>query len=119
MCLKPTNQASGLVIPVYTSLYLLSITHNIFTAFDANPSLEVRCILLDLSKAFNRVWHNSLIRKLKNIGIDDNILSLIESFFHNRYQRVVLNGQSSKWQNVNAGIPYGSVLGPLFFPNLY
>ena len=115
MCLKPTNQASGLVIPVYTSLYLLSITHNIFTAFDANPSLEVRCIFLDLSKAFNRVWHNSLIHKLKNIGIDDNILSLIESFFHNRYQRVVLNGQSSKWQNVNTGVPQGSVLGPLFF----
>ena len=51
---------------------------------------------------------------LKNIGIDGNLLSLIESFLHNRYQRVVLNSQSSKWQNVNTGVPQGSVLGPFF-----
>ena len=49
------------------------------------------------------------------IGIDGNLLSLIESFLQSRYQRVVLNGQSSKWKNVNAGVPQGSVLGPLFF----
>ena len=52
---------------------------------------------------------------LKNIGIDGNLLSLIESFLHNRYQRVVLNGQSSKLQNVNTRLPQDSVLGPLFF----
>ena len=98
---------------------LIAITHNIFTAFDANPSLEVCGIFLDLSKAFDRVWHKGLIHKLKNIGIDGNLLSLIEYFLHKRYQKVVLNGQSSKWQNVNAGVPQGSVLGPLFFPKLY
>ena len=89
--------------------------NNPYTAFDANPSLEVRGIFLDLSKAFHGVWHKGFIHKLKNNGIDGNLLSLIESFLHNRYQRVVLNGQSSKWQNVNAGVPQGSVLGPLFF----
>ena len=94
---------------------LIAITHNIFTAFDANPSLEVSSIFLDLSKVFDRVWHKGLIHKLKNIGIDGNLLSLNESFLHNRYQRVVLNGQSSKWQNVNAGVPQVSALGPLFF----
>ena len=92
-----------MVIPVYTNL--IAITHNIFTAFDANPSLEVRGIFLDLSKAFDRVWRKGLIHKLKNIGIDGNLLSLIESFLHNRHQRVVL-----------IGVPQGSVLGPLFFP---
>ena len=89
--------------------------NNPYTVFDANPSLEVRGIFLDLSKAFHGVWHKGFIHKLKNIGIDGNLLSLIESFLHNRYQRVVLNGQSSKWQNVNAGVPQGLVLGPLFF----
>ena len=54
---------------------LIAIAHNIFTAFDINPSLEVRGIFLDLSKAFDRVWHKGLIHKLKNIGIDGNLLS--------------------------------------------
>ena len=75
---------------------LIAITHNTSTAFDANPSLEVHGVFLDLSKVFDRVWHKGLIHKLKNNGIDGSLLSLIESFLHNRYQRVVLNGQSSK-----------------------
>ena len=77
--------------------HLTVIIHNIFTAFEDNPSLEVRGIFFDLSKAFDRVWHNGLIHKLKNNKTDGNFLSLIESFLHSRYQRVVLNGQFSKW----------------------
>ena len=38
---------------------ILSITHEIYNAFDANPSLEVRGVFLDLSKAFDKVWHDS------------------------------------------------------------
>ena len=94
-CLLKVNQSS--FRPGYSCIHqLIAVTHNIFTACDANPSLEVRGIFLDLSKAFDRVWHKGLIHKLKNIGIDGNLLSLIESFLHNRYQTVVLNGQSSK-----------------------
>ena len=74
---------------------LIDITHNIFSAFDANPSLEVRGIFLDLSKAFDRAWHDGLLYKLKSNGIDGNLFKLIKSFLNNRCQRVVLNGQSS------------------------
>ena len=102
-CLLKVNQSS--FRPGGSCIHqLIAITHNIFTAFDANPFLEVRGIFLDLSKAFDRVWRKGLIHKLKNIGIDGNLLILIESFLHNRHQRVVL-----------IGVPQGSVLGPLFF----
>ena len=95
----------------------ISITHNIYGAFDANPSLEVRGVFLDLSKAFDKVWHEGLLYKLKSNGINGNALQLIKSFLHKRCQRVVLKGQSqsSSWLSTRADVPQGSVLGPLFF----
>ena len=93
---------------------LISITQNIYRAFDANPFLEIWGVFLDLSKAFNKAWHKGLLHKLKNKGINRNVLKFIKSFLHNRCQRVVLNGQSSSWLSIRAGIPQGSVLGPLF-----
>ena len=52
--------------------------------------------------------------KLKLNGIDGQIYLLIENFLSERYQRVVLNGKASPWKRVSAGVPQGSVLGPLF-----
>ena len=48
-------------------------------------------------------------------GISGDLLALIRSFLSNRKQRVVLNGKSSQWAAASAGVPQGSVLGPLFF----
>ena len=56
-----------------------------------------------------------LIQKLKRKGISGNLLSLSIDFLRNRKQRVVLNGQSSSWASMNAGVPEGSILGPLLF----
>ena len=56
-----------------------------------------------------------LIFKLKSNGISGPLLVLIDSYLSNRKQRVVLNGKSSNWSPISAGVPQGSVLGPLFF----
>ena len=94
---------------------LIPITQNIYCAFDVNPSLEARGVFLDLSKVFDKVWHEGLLYKYKNNGINENAVQLIESFLHNRRERVVLNDQSSSWLSIKAGIPQESVLEPLFF----
>ena len=94
---------------------LISITHTIFNAFDCNPPLDVRSVYLDISKAFDRVWHDGLIYKLMRCGVSGELLSLIQSYLKDRKQRTVLNGQSSSWGDISAGVPQGSTLGPLFF----
>ena len=94
---------------------LLSIVHDIYSSFDCHPSLGVRGIFLDISKAFDRVWHEGLLYKIQSIGISDTPLKLIESFSNSRYQCVLLNGQASSWSPVLAGVPQGYILGPLFF----
>ena len=93
----------------------MSIVHNIYSAFDAYPTLESRGVFLDISKAFDKVWHEGLIFKLKSMGILDTLLELFKSFFTNRFHRVVLNGQTSEWLPVKSGVPQESISGPLFF----
>ena len=67
------------------------------------------------SKAFDKVWHDGLMYKLKRLGICGKYFRLIHSFLNDRHQRVVLNGQYSNWSKIKAGVPQGSILGPLFF----
>ena len=76
---------------------------------------EVRGVFLDISKAFDKVWHEGLLLKLNQNGIFGNLLKLLRDFLSYRKQQVVLNGQHSPWDNANAGVPQGSILGPLLF----
>ena len=94
---------------------LIAITHEIFKAFDCNLPLEVRSVFLDISKAFDKVWHEGLIYKIKSMGVSGQLLNLLENYLTNRHQRVLLNGQNSPWALVLAGVPQGSILGPLLF----
>ena len=72
-------------------------------------------LALDISKAFDRVWHAGLLHKLKSYGISGQIFGLISSFLSNRWLRVILDGKSSQEYPVNAGVPQGSILGPTLF----
>ena len=76
--------------------------------------LKSELFFLDISKAFDKVWHKGLIYKLKQNGISVNILNTIIDFLSFR-KRVALNEQVSQWTNIEAGVPQSSILGPLLF----
>ena len=66
-------------------------------------------------KAFGKVWHEGLLLKLFLNGIFGKTWKLLADFLDCWKQRVVLNGQHSSWENVNAEVPQGSILSPLLF----
>ena len=71
-----------------------------------------------LSKAFDCVRHDLLLAKLKAYGLSESSLKVLFCYLSNRFQRVKINGTHSRWQKIIAGVPQGSILGPLLF-NIY
>ena len=86
----------------WTADLLTVVFDRIARAF--NRSRTTRAVALDISKAFDRVWHAGLLHKLKSYGISGQIFGLISSFLSNRWLRVV-----------NTGVPQGSILCPTLF----
>ena len=76
---------------------------------------ETRSVALDISKAFDKVWHKGLLTKLISYGIDGHLYQLLASFLKDRQISVVLDGQRSSTRSTNAGVPQGSILGPTLF----
>ena len=76
---------------------------------------QTNLILLDFSKAFDKVPHHLLLLKLSHYGVRGDILSWISSFLTGRTQSVVCGGHTSTPCDVLSGVPQGSVLGPLLF----
>ena len=72
-------------------------------------------IFMDLSKAFDTLNHEILLKKLQYYGINGTALHWFSSYLINRKQYVELNNTSSTISTLNIGVPQGSILGPLLF----
>ena len=92
---------------------LLSHFERILEILDNNANADV--IYLDFSKAFDKVDHAILLKKLESYGVSGNLLNWLKSFLSDRDQYVIVDGHKSRPEKVLSGVPQGTVLGPLLF----
>jgi hypothetical protein len=104
---------SGFLPNHSTTFQLIDIYHHICQSFD---NRQYSCMVFcDISKAFDRVWHKGLLFKLQQNGIKGKLLNWISDYLCNRKQKVTLRSSISLPRTISAGVPQGSVLGPLLF----
>ena len=92
---------------------LVMLTHKIYQNFDQHT--DVCMVFMDVAKAFDKVWHTGLVHKLQTLGFESSILKWLTNYLSNRAQKVVIQGQQSPLMDIEAGVPQGSILGPLLF----
>ena len=92
---------------------LVHLCHNIYQGLD--NAKDICLVFLDVSKAFDKVYHPALLHKLERMGVTGRLLGWIASYLSDRKQVVVINGVSSEEKSINASVPQGSILGPLLF----
>ena len=104
---------SGFIPGLSTTHQLLEIYHTILTALDNKFFTSIT--FADVSKAFDRVWIGGLLLKLERYGIKGDLLMWLKSYLTNRSQKVAIKEALSELDDLKAGVPQGSVLGPLLF----
>ena len=102
-----------MVLSLLDQLQIFFVSDRTDGAF--NRSGATWAVVLEISKAVDRVWHTGLLRKLKSYGVSGQIFYLISSLLSNRPLWVVLDGKSFKEYPVNAGVPQGYILGSTLF----
>ena len=124
--LKQSNTRSKLTIQYMLSylLYQKHLTHFHTKFFSRNFScyifrlVTVHAVLLVISKAFDSVSHQILLKKLQSLHFSPSAIQIVESFFSGRLQQVSVSGVQTEWIELKQGVHQGTVIGPLFF-NLY
>ena len=101
-------------LPGDSTVNQLTYMYNTFCKALDN-GLEVRVVFFDISKAFDQVWHKGVLCKLQQAGIRGNLLSFLSNYLADRKQLVILPGSHSSPIEILAGVPQGSILGPLMF----
>ena len=107
------NQQFGFRAKHSTTQQVLRIAETVSLRFNENKSTAMT--LLDIEKAFDSVWHNALVHKLKSYGFPMHLIKIVVSFLRNRVSFVVINKGKSFRFVIPAGVPQGSPLSPYLF----
>ena len=97
-----------------TFRFHVMMSHNVLPTLLKNREVA-RVVCLDIARAFDRVWHPGLLEKLSALGFSGTLHAWLTDYLKDRSLKVVLNGRESGVKSINAGVPQGSILGPLLF----
>ena len=110
---QPYNLQHGFLKGKSTTSQLLEVLNEIGQMLDNR--VQVDTIYLDFAKAFDRVHHHLLLKKLHLFGYNDSLFCCVSDYLSNRFHKVTVIGKTSNLLPVISGVPQGSILGPLMF----
>ena len=92
---------------------ILSLTEQFKEELDNHKVISL--VSMDLSKAFDTLPHDLIVKKLEDYGGDSKVINLVTNYLSDRHQRVRLSGQHSSMKTIMKGVFQGSILGPILF----